>query len=135
MFSGIVASVGRITRIDPLEQGVRLTVDTAGLGLDDVALGDSIANNGVCLTVVGIDGRSVLFDVSRETLNCTAGLDAPGSGSQAAATCSHSGETSRPPSAVPSSTESTTADSAQPLAATRAAGGTLSVSRPYLAGA
>jgi riboflavin synthase len=78
MFSGIVAAIGRITRISPLEQGARLTVDTAGLGLDDVVPGDSIANNGVCLTVVGIDGTSVLFDVSRETLNCTAGLDAPG---------------------------------------------------------
>ncbi|MBT9515308.1 MAG: riboflavin synthase [Methyloversatilis discipulorum] len=78
MFSGIVAAVGRITRIDPLEQGLRLTVDTAGLGLDDVALGDSIAHNGVCLTVIGIDGRNAQFDVSKETLNCTAGLDAPG---------------------------------------------------------
>jgi len=78
MFSGIVAAVGRITRIDPLEQGVRLTVDTAGLGLNDVALGDSIAHNGVCLTVIGIDGRNAQFDVSKETLNCTAGLDAPG---------------------------------------------------------
>lgn len=78
MFSGIVAAVGRITRIDPLEQGVRLTVDTAGLGLDDVALGDSIAHNGVCLTVIDIDGRNAQFDVSKETLNCTAGLDAPG---------------------------------------------------------
>lgn len=78
MFSGIVAAVGRITRIDPLEQGLRLTVDTAGLGLDDVALGDSIAHNGVCLTVIGLDGRNAQFDVSKETLNCTAGLDAPG---------------------------------------------------------
>lgn len=78
MFSGIVAAVGRITRIDPLEQGVRLTVDTAGLGLDDVALGDSIAHNGVCLTVIGLDGRNAQFDVSKETLHCTAGLDAPG---------------------------------------------------------
>ncbi len=78
MFSGIVAAVGRITRIDPLEQGVRLTVDTAGLGLDDVALGDSIAHNGVCLTVIGIDGRNAQFDVSKETLNCTVGLDTPG---------------------------------------------------------
>jgi riboflavin synthase len=78
MFSGIVAAVGRITRIDPLEQGVRLTVDTAGLGLDDVALGDSIAHNGVCLTVIGIDGRNAQFDVSKETLSCTTGLDAPG---------------------------------------------------------
>ncbi|WP_018227841.1 riboflavin synthase [Methyloversatilis universalis] len=78
MFSGIVAAVGRITRIDPLEQGVRLTVDTAGLGLDDVALGDSIAHNGVCLTVIGMDGRNAQFDVSKETLDCTVGLDAPG---------------------------------------------------------
>jgi riboflavin synthase len=78
MFSGIVAAVGRIIRIDPLEQGVRLTVDTAGLDLDDVALGDSIAHNGVCLTVIGIDGRNAQFDVSKETLNCTVGLDAPG---------------------------------------------------------
>jgi riboflavin synthase len=77
MFSGIVAAIGRITHIAPLEQGVRLTVDTVGLGLDDVAVGDSIANNGVCLTVVGIDGRQALFDVSRETLACTVGLDAP----------------------------------------------------------
>jgi riboflavin synthase len=78
MFSGIVAAVGRITHIAPLEQGLRLTVDTEGLGLDDVIVGDSIANNGVCLTVVGIDGRQVLFDVSKETLACTAGLDTPG---------------------------------------------------------
>ncbi len=78
MFSGIVAAVGRITRVDPLEQGVRLTVDTAGLGLDDVVRGDSIANNGVCLTVIDMDGAAVMFDVSRETLNCTVGLDTPG---------------------------------------------------------
>jgi len=71
MFSGIVAATGRITHIAPLEQGVRLTVDTDGLGLDDVIVGDSIANNGVCLTVVGIDGRHALFDVSKETLACT----------------------------------------------------------------
>jgi riboflavin synthase len=78
MFSGIVAAIGRITHIEPLEQGVRLTVDTDRLGLDDVAIGDSIASNGVCLTVVGMAGRNVMFDVSKETLNCTVGLDAPG---------------------------------------------------------
>lgn len=78
MFSGIVAAIGHITHIAPLEQGVRLTVDTGDLGLDDVVLGDSIANNGVCLTVVGIDGRQVLFDVSKETLACSVGLDASG---------------------------------------------------------
>lgn len=41
-------------------------------------LGDSIANSGVCLTVIARDGNTVQFDVSRETLNCTVGLDAPG---------------------------------------------------------
>lgn len=78
MFSGIVAAIGRITHIAPLEQGVRLTVDTDRLGLDDVVIGDSIASNGVCLTVVGMAGCEVMFDVSKETLNCTVGLDAPG---------------------------------------------------------
>ena len=78
MFSGIVAATGRIQSITLLEDGVRLSVDTGALGLDDVAIGDSIANNGVCLTVVGMDGASAQFDVSRETLNCTVGLDHAG---------------------------------------------------------
>jgi riboflavin synthase len=78
MFSGIVAATGRIERLDPLADGVRLTVDAAGLSLEDVKVGDSIANSGVCLTVVEVDGTRVRFDVSRETLNCTVGLDAPG---------------------------------------------------------
>lgn len=78
MFTGIVASVGRITRIEPLEEGVRLSVDAATLGLDDVAIGDSIAHNGVCLTVVEKSGNGFKVDVSKETLNCTVGLNAAG---------------------------------------------------------
>jgi len=78
MFSGIVAACGRIQRIEPLQDGVRLTVDTDTLDLADVQIGDSIANSGVCLTVVALDGRLAQFDVSRETLNCTAGLDEVG---------------------------------------------------------
>ena len=78
MFSGIVAAVGRIEHIEALADGVRLTVDTRGLDLDDVIVGDSIANSGVCLTVIERDGAKVRFDVSRETLNCTVGLDQPG---------------------------------------------------------
>ena len=78
MFSGIVAAIGRIERITSLADGVRLTVDSGGLDLADVIIGDSIANNGVCLTVVAIDGARLDFDVSRETLNCTVGLDAEG---------------------------------------------------------
>lgn len=78
MFSGIIAAVGRITQLVPREVGYRLQVDAGPLGLDDVALGDSIAHNGVCLTVVAKDGNSFMVDVSPETLSCTVGLDAPG---------------------------------------------------------
>lgn len=78
MFSGIIAAVGRITHLTAREAGYRLTIESAGLGLDDVALGDSIACNGVCLTVVALDGPRFLVDVSPETLSCTVGLDAPG---------------------------------------------------------
>lgn len=78
MFSGIVAAVGRIEHIEALADGVRLRVDCADLDLGDVAIGDSIANSGVCLTVIAIDGQRVLFDVSRETLNCTVGLEQAG---------------------------------------------------------
>ena len=78
MFSGIVAATGRITQNTPLEDGVRLSVDTGALGLGDVAIGDSIAHNGVCLTVIAMDGATAQFDVSRETLNCTVGLAAAG---------------------------------------------------------
>ena len=78
MFSGIVAAVGRIEHIEPLADGIRLTVDTNGLDLTDVIVGDSIAHSGVCLTVVDMNGARLKYDVSRETLNCTIGLDAVG---------------------------------------------------------
>ena len=78
MFSGIVAAIGRITLVTPREVGCRLTVDAGALPLADVALGDSIAHNGVCLTVVAKEGNSFMVDVSPETLSCTVGLEAPG---------------------------------------------------------
>ncbi|WP_415033033.1 riboflavin synthase [Azonexus sp.] len=78
MFSGIVATIGRITQVTAREVGCRLTVEAGQLTLDDVALGDSIAHNGVCLTVVGKEGKSFMVDVSPETLSCTVGLAAPG---------------------------------------------------------
>jgi len=82
MFTGIVAAVGKITSVTPLVggsfAGVRLAVDAGPLPLADVALGDSIAINGACMTVVEKDGRSFSVDVSRESLNKTAGLDAVG---------------------------------------------------------
>ena len=78
MFTGIIQAVGKITRIEPLQQGVRLTVNGGELDLSNVAVGDSIAHNGVCLTVTGISGDSYQLDVSRETLDCTVGLGEPG---------------------------------------------------------
>jgi len=78
MFSGIVAAVGRITHLTPREAGFRLHVEAGALGIDEVVLGDSIAHNGVCLTVVGKEGNCFMVDVSPETLSCTVGLDAPG---------------------------------------------------------
>ncbi|KXS33507.1 MAG: Riboflavin synthase, alpha subunit [Candidatus Gallionella acididurans] len=78
MFSGIIADIGSIKQASDRDGGLRLEIATSTLGLDDVQPGDSIAVNGVCLTVVKIDGRHFSIDVSRETLNCTEGLDAPG---------------------------------------------------------
>ena len=82
MFSGIIAAVGRITELTPRNDGtptVRLSVDSDLLDLNDVSVGDSIACNGVCLTVVETSGGKFCVDVSPETLSCTIGLDAPGS--------------------------------------------------------
>ncbi|HEX5363860.1 MAG TPA: riboflavin synthase [Gallionella sp.] len=78
MFSGIIADVGVIKSAQDRDGGLRLTVATEALGMGDVQLGDSIAVNGVCLTVVKIDGNMFTVDVSRETLNCTVGLGAQG---------------------------------------------------------
>ncbi|HNN08964.1 MAG TPA: riboflavin synthase [Azospira sp.] len=81
MFSGIVAAVGRITHLSARgdeKNTVRLTIEAGALGLDDVALGDSIACNGVCLTVVELEGNHFRVDVSPETFSCTVGLAAPG---------------------------------------------------------
>ena len=81
MFSGIVAAVGRITASTPRNDGtptVRLSIDAGRLELGDVSLGDSIACNGVCLTVVDKGEHSFGVDVSPETLSCTVGLESPG---------------------------------------------------------
>ncbi len=82
MFTGIVAAVGKITSLSPLgsqsDAGVRLIVDAGGLSMMDVAIGDSIALNGACMTVVVKTDTGFIVDVSRESLNRTAGLDAEG---------------------------------------------------------
>lgn len=76
MFTGIVAHVGRIASATPRGDGLRLRVDCPGFGLDDVAIGDSIAIQGVCHTVVAKSGESFEVDTSRATLDVTTGLGA-----------------------------------------------------------
>jgi len=82
MFTGLVAAVGRIVRVEPLadaaQGGVRLHIDAGELGLGDVGIGDSIAVQGACMTVVALDNRHFQVDVSRESLNLTVGLDRAG---------------------------------------------------------
>ena len=82
MFTGIVAAVGSIQTLTPLgsqaDAGVRLSIAAGGLPLADVAIGDSIAINGACMTVVAKTDSQFDVDVSRESLNRTAGLDRPG---------------------------------------------------------
>ena len=82
MFTGIIADVGQITAVTPLGadssfSGVRVVVQTEHLDLSDVGLGDSIAINGACMTVVALDQEAKTFavDVSHESLSKTSGLD------------------------------------------------------------
>jgi riboflavin synthase len=73
VFTGIVEAVGRVRRIVAATKGFRVTLDAGDLDLTDVAIGDSIAVNGCCLTVVDVSGGTVAMDVSQETLDCTVG--------------------------------------------------------------
>jgi|ERR1700674_2976527 riboflavin synthase len=75
MFTGIITAIGKIQRVQPLAGDLRLTIDAGTLGVDDLAIGDSIAVSGPCLTVVAIEANSFLVDASQETLRCTVGLE------------------------------------------------------------
>ena len=75
MFTGIITAVGRIAEAAPSAGGQKLRIDAGGLPLGDVALGDSIAVSGVCLTVVALHEGAFEVDVSRETLSCAAGFE------------------------------------------------------------
>jgi riboflavin synthase len=72
MFTGIVQAVGRIETVHPHR------VATGRLAISSVRVGDSVSVQGCCLTVVKKAKRKLWFDVSRETLRVTTGLDAPG---------------------------------------------------------
>lgn len=71
MFTGIIEAVGTVVQVQPHGGDLRLCIETGALPLDDVALGDSIATNGVCLTVTELTGRGYWADVSAETLQHT----------------------------------------------------------------
>jgi riboflavin synthase len=81
MFTGIVAAVGEIVSVHAGPSAARVVIDPRTLPISDVSIGDSIAVNGCCLTVVDLDSRDparLAFDVSAETLRCTAGIASPG---------------------------------------------------------
>ena len=78
MFTGIVQAVGRITGVSPRGDGVRLAIDAGTLPVAEIGIGDSVAVNGCCLTVVALAGSALAFDASAETLRCTSGLDRAG---------------------------------------------------------
>ena len=72
MFTGIVQAVGKIVRLQPFE------IEAGPLDLSDVAVGDSICVQGVCLTVTALTGRGFTADVSAETRRVTCGLERTG---------------------------------------------------------
>lgn len=78
MFSGIVEAVGTIERVERATNGARIAVHAGRLDTRSTKVGDSVSVQGVCLTVTARRGKLLRFDVSRETLQCTSGLERPG---------------------------------------------------------
>ena len=71
MFTGIIEATGKIEAIESRRGDKRFTIDTGKLDISDVAIGDSIACNGVCLTVIELKEKAYVADVSAETLKLT----------------------------------------------------------------
>jgi len=74
MFTGIVEAMGEVREVVPGQRGASMVIGAGGLDLSDVRVGDSIAVNGCCLTVVGLESAAFRVDVSQETLECTSGF-------------------------------------------------------------
>jgi riboflavin synthase len=72
MFTGIIESVGKVKSMQPTGGDIRLTIESNDLDFSDVKQGDSIASNGICLTVVELGNNHYSVDVSRETIARTA---------------------------------------------------------------
>ena len=79
MFTGIISAVGQIQSAQAKGDGLHLVVEVPVGYLDDVAMGDSIAIQGACMTATQFEGNTFSLDISRESLNKTVGLDKPGS--------------------------------------------------------
>jgi riboflavin synthase len=79
MFTGIITAVGQIKSAQAKGDGLHLIIEVPSGYLDDVALGDSIAIQGACMTATQFDGNTFALDISRESLNKTVGLDKVGS--------------------------------------------------------
>jgi riboflavin synthase len=75
MFTGIIAALGTVAAKQPKNGDLRLHVKAPSLSWDDVVLGDSIATNGICLTVVELTDKGFWADVSNETINFTTVVD------------------------------------------------------------
>jgi riboflavin synthase len=75
MFTGIIQAVGKVREPEKLGNGVRLTIHAPDLGLEDVKVGDSIAVNGACMTVIEKTDTDFKVDVSAESLSKTTGLN------------------------------------------------------------
>ncbi len=75
MFTGIIEAIGHIKSLAINANGARVSVAVGKLDMSDVKLGDSIASNGICLTVVAFDSASFSADVSNETLQRTGFVD------------------------------------------------------------
>jgi len=71
MFTGIIESVGSIISIDNHGDDKSITISAAGMNLEDLKTGDSIAVNGICLTITELNSNQISVDVSAETLSCT----------------------------------------------------------------
>ncbi|WP_337880422.1 riboflavin synthase [Rheinheimera sp.] len=71
MFTGIIEAKGRVTALQHKGKDLKLTIESASLDFSDVKLGDSIATNGVCLTVTALGPQSFSADVSGETVKRT----------------------------------------------------------------
>ncbi|MEO0047199.1 MAG: riboflavin synthase subunit alpha [Pseudomonadota bacterium] len=78
MFTGIIQAVGKIESVEKLGDGYRLKINADSLDMSDVQLGDSIALQGACMTVVEMSSSHFSIDISAESLNKTTGLCEPG---------------------------------------------------------